>query len=128
MRSNKISWQRLGSCWARRFKSRSIQGWQEAYEHGETGHTYAPIDYRKLIQQKKLRKEDIPYMVRGGSWDNSDCKGAKKRKWLNTETDYAKVGFEKEQSVSIMGSGPGLNWSGKHRDDSGTKQSYPGFF
>lgn len=119
----------LGRLGPRGFKSRSLQGWQEAYERGETAHTFAPIDYRTLLKQKKIRKEDIPYMVRpGGSWDNSDCKGAKKQKWLRTDNDYAKGGFLKEQSVSILGSGPGLNWSGKPREDKDTKKSYPGFF
>lgn len=112
----------------RGFKSRSMQAWQEAYEQGETGHTFAPIDYRNKLKQGKIRKEDVPYMVRGGSWDNSDVLGARKQRWLKTDKDYAKGGYKKEQSVSLLGSGPGLNWSGAKRDLSKeTKRSFPGF-
>jgi hypothetical protein len=56
--------------------------------------------------------EDIPYMQRGGSWDNSDVKGAKKVKWLGSDKSYAGGGYKKEQSVSIWGGGEGLDWSG----------------
>ena len=52
------------------------------------------------------------YMQRGGSWDNSDVKGAKKKKWLSSDKDYAGGGFRKEQSVSIFGKGEGLDWTG----------------
>lgn len=105
-----------------------MQAWQEAYEMGETGHAFAPIDYRNKLKQGKIRKEDVPYMVRGGSWDNSDVVGARKHRWLKTDKDYAKGGYKKEQSVSLLGSGPGLNWSGAKRDLSKEiKRSLPGF-
>lgn len=52
-------------------------------------------------------------MQRGGAWDNSDVKGAKKRNWLNSDKQYADGGFKKEQSVSILGNGAGLDWTGK---------------
>jgi hypothetical protein len=51
-------------------------------------------------------------MQRGGSWDNSDVKGAKKKKWLASDKDYVGGGFRKEQSVSIFGKGAGLDWTG----------------
>jgi len=51
-------------------------------------------------------------MQRGGSWDNSDVKGAKKVRWLSSDKDYASGGFKKEQSVSIFGKGEGLDWTG----------------
>ena len=53
------------------------------------------------------------YMQRGGSWDNSDVKGSKKKRWLKSDKDYADGGFKKEQSVSIFGYGEGLDWTGK---------------
>ena len=65
------------------------------------------------IKRGELRKEDIPYMQRGGAWDNSDVKGAKKAKWLNSDKEYAEGGFKKEQSVSIFGQGAGLDWTGQ---------------
>ncbi len=51
-------------------------------------------------------------MQRGGNWDNSDVKGAKRAKWLNSDKDYAAGGYKKEQSVSIFGNGQGLDWTG----------------
>jgi len=118
----------LGRLGPRGFVSRSMQGWQEAYERGETSHTFAPINYRKQLQEKKIKLTDIPYMVRGGKWDNSDCTGPKKQNWLKSDKDYAKGGYKKEQSVSILGSGPGLNWTGERREDNGLRRAFPGFF
>ena len=118
----------LGRLGPQGFKSRSMQAWQEAYEQGEVGHYFAPLDYRSKLKQGKLRKEDVPYMVRGGNWDNSDVAGARRLRWFKTDKDYSKGGYKKEQSVSILGSGPGLNWSGAKRDFSKeTKRSLPGF-
>lgn len=52
------------------------------------------------------------YMQRGGAWDQSDVKGAKKKKWLASDKEYSGGGFKKEQSVSIFGYGAGLDWTG----------------
>lgn len=52
-------------------------------------------------------------MQRGGSWDNSDVKGARKKKWLSSDKEYSEGGYKKEQSVSIFGYGEGLDWTGK---------------
>jgi hypothetical protein len=108
------------------FKSRSMQAWQEAYESGKADHTFAPIDYKKLVRQGKMEKEDVPYMVRGGSWDNSDVKGAKRLPWSKKDKEYAKGGYKKEQSVSILGSGPGFDWTGTKPRDPNAKRSFPG--
>jgi hypothetical protein len=116
----------LGHLGPKGFKSRSMQAWQEAYEKGAAGHTFAPVGYRKQIKQGKLRKEEVPYMVRGGSWDNSDIFGARRLKWGKTDKEYARGGYKKEQSASILGSGPGLNWTGEKRDPS-KKANIPGF-
>jgi hypothetical protein len=62
------------------------------------------------------------YMQRGGNWDNSDLKGAKKIRWLNSDKEYASGGFKKSQSVSIFGEGAGLDWTGK-RDKTGPAPS-----
>ena len=105
----------LGRLGPRGFKSRSMQAWQEAFERGETGHHFAPLNYKQQLKQGKIRKEDVPYMVRGGSWDNSDV-GQNRVKWSKTDREYAKGGYKKEQSVSILGSGPGFNWTGEKRD------------
>lgn len=102
----------LGRLGPRGFKSRSMQSWQQAYEKGLTGHSFAPFGYRQAVKEGTIKKEDVPYMVRGGSWDNSDVFGAKRLPWLKADKDYAKGGYKKEQSASILGSGPGFDWSG----------------
>lgn len=67
---------------------------------------------KERVARGELKVEDIPYMQRGGNWDNSDVKGAKKVKWLKSDKYYADGGFKKEQSVSIFGYGKGLDWTG----------------
>jgi hypothetical protein len=55
-------------------------------------------------------------MQRGGKWDNSDVRGAKNRKkWLDSDKAYAAGGYRKEQSVSVLGMGAGLDWTGTSR-------------
>lgn len=83
------------------------------------------FDAEGKIKRGELRREDIPYMQRGGSWDNSDVKGAQKKKWLSSDKDYASGGFKKEQSVSIFGIGGGLDWTGKNARQ-GPSESVPG--
>ena len=121
----------LGAIGPKGFKSRSMQAWQQAYEKGMTGHTFAPVvGYQQKLKKRQIKQSDIPYMVRGGSWDNSDIKGggAKRQKWLKADRDYAKGGYKKEQSVSILGSGPGIDWAGKRpRDVNLANGRVPGF-
>ena len=103
----------LGSMGPKGFKSRSFQSFQEALERGEAEHLLPVFDAENKVRRGELRREDIPYMQRGGSWDNSDIKGAKnKKKWLSSDKEYASGGFRKEQSVSIFGYGAGLDWTG----------------
>ena len=64
-------------------------------------------------------------MQRGGSWDDSDVKGAKKKNWLSSDKDYARGGYKKEQSKSIFGYGEGLDWTGS-RARSVPPESAPG--
>jgi hypothetical protein len=102
----------LGSLGPRGFKSRSMQSFQEAMERGEASHLLPVMNAKERVAKGELRPEDIPYMQRGGSWDDSDIKGAKKKRWLSSDKDYASGGFKKEQSVSIFGKGEGLDWTG----------------
>jgi len=104
----------LGGSGPRGFKSRSLQSFQEAMERGEATHLMPMFNAKEKIKKGEIRKEDIPYMQRGGSWDNSDVKGARnKKKWLASDKQYSSGGFKKEQSVSILGTGQGLDWTGK---------------
>uniref|UniRef100_A0A7S2XNF5 Uncharacterized protein n=1 Tax=Attheya septentrionalis TaxID=420275 RepID=A0A7S2XNF5_9STRA len=108
----KAAKQNLGGVGPRGFKSRSMQSFQEAMERGEASHLMPVFNAKDRIRKGELKAEDIPYMQRGGSWDNSDVKGAKKKNWLKSDKDYSGGGFRREQSVSIFGYGEGLDWSG----------------
>ena len=59
---------------------RSFDSFVKALEKGEATHLYAvnPEEVRK----GNIALKDVPYMQRGGSWDNSDLKG--KAGWMNT--------------------------------------------
>lgn len=102
----------LGGLGPRGFKSRSMQSFQEAMERGEASHLMPVFNAKERVAKGELKVEDIPYMQRGGNWDNSDVKGAKKKAWLKSDKDYSSGGFKKEQSVSIFGKGEGLDWTG----------------
>ena len=116
----------LGRLGPRGFKSRSMQAWQEAYERGEAEHAIAPFGYREALKRGELKKKDVPYMVRGGSWDNSDVAGAKRKRWLPADREYTRGGYKKEQSVSILGSGPGFDWTGSRPREENLRKLVPG--
>lgn len=115
----------LGGMGPRGFKSRSMQSFQEALERGEATHLMPVFNAKERVAKGELRMEDIPYMQRGGSWDNSDVKGAKKKRWLKSDKEYSSGGFRKEQSVSIFGYGEGLDWTGS-RSRKGPSETIPG--
>jgi hypothetical protein len=124
----KIKGKNLGALGPKGFKSRSMQAWQQSYEKGQTSHTFAPIGYRDALKKGQIKKSDVPYMVRGGSWDNSDVKGSKRLKWTKADREYANGGYKKEQSASILGSGPGIDWTGtRPRDVNLANGRIPGF-
>ena len=93
----------LGGLGPRGFKSRSFQSFQEALERGEADHLLPVFNAKEKLAKGLIKEEDIPYMQRGGNWDNSDVKGAKKVKWLNSDKEYSQGGFKKTQSISIFG-------------------------
>ena len=103
----------LGRMGPKGFQSRSMQSFQEALERGEAAHLLPMFDAKERLRKGEIKKEDIPYMQRGGAWDDSDVKGAKKKNWLSSDKDYASGGFRKSQSVSILGEGGGLDWTGE---------------
>jgi len=116
----------LGQLGPKGFQSRSFQSFQEALERGEATHLMPVFNAKEKIKSGKLRPEDIPYMQRGGKWDNTDIKGARnKKKWLSSDKKYADGGYRKEQSVSIFGIGEGLDWTGK-KGRTGPAESVPG--
>lgn len=111
--AKKKAQQNLGKLGPRGFQSRSMQSFQEAMERGEATHLMPVFNAKERVAKGELKVEDIPYMQRGGAWDNSDVKGAAKKRWLASDKEYSNGGFKKEQSVSIFGYGSGLDWTGK---------------
>uniref|UniRef100_A0A7S4EGF4 Uncharacterized protein n=1 Tax=Pseudo-nitzschia australis TaxID=44445 RepID=A0A7S4EGF4_9STRA len=102
-----------------------MQSFQEAMEKGEASHLMPVFNAKERVKRGELKVEDIPYMQRGGNWDNTDVKGAKKKNWLKSDKEYSAGGFRKEQSVSIFGQGAGLDWTGQ-RGRSGPSESVLG--
>lgn len=113
-----IAKKNLGKMGPKGFQSRSFQSFQEALERGEASHLMPVMNAKERVAKGELKVEDIPYMQRGGSWDNSDVKGAKKANWLSSDKEYADGGYKREQSVSVFGVGAGLDWTGR-RDKTG---------
>lgn len=62
------------------------------------------LNAKEKFRKGKIRVEDIPYIATWGNWDNTDVKNAKNKKsGLKSDTNYGAGGYEKEQSVSILG-------------------------
>ena len=40
---------------------------------------------KERVKNGQMKEEDAPYMQRGGIWDNSDVKGARKKEWSKTD-------------------------------------------
>mmetsp|Transcript_20942 Transcript_20942/g.48368 ORF Transcript_20942/g.48368 Transcript_20942/m.48368 type:complete len:191 (+) Transcript_20942:122-694(+) len=70
------------------FQSRSLQSFQQDLEKGKAGHLMPVFNAREKMKSGQIKKEDIPYMQRGGNWDNSDVKGAKKKSWNASDKKY----------------------------------------
>eukprot|EP00978_Attheya_sp_CCMP212_P046447 scaffold392673_cov59-Attheya_sp.AAC.2 len=65
-----------------------------------------PVMFAKdLVKKGKIKPEDVPYMQRGGSWDDSDIKGAKKKEWNNYDKKY-KGKEETARSIDWSGATP----------------------
>ena len=112
----------FGEGGARGFKSRSFNSFVDALEKGEATHLFAvdPND----VRSGKVALKDVPYMQRGGSWDNSDLSG--KKGWMKTGfgmtafndgkadikkmTDKDKAYLNAKPDIGIFGQA--LNWGG----------------
>eukprot|EP00522_Entomoneis_paludosa_P014470 CAMPEP_0172438940 /NCGR_PEP_ID=MMETSP1065-20121228/61_1 /TAXON_ID=265537 /ORGANISM="Amphiprora paludosa, Strain CCMP125" /LENGTH=178 /DNA_ID=CAMNT_0013187539 /DNA_START=149 /DNA_END=685 /DNA_ORIENTATION=- len=93
---------KFGAVGPQSFQSRSLQSFQTDMEQGKTGHLLPVFNAKERIQRGEIKQEDIPYMQRGGNWDNSDVKGAKKVQWNSIDKKY------KAQSSSSGG----IDWMG----------------
>ncbi|KAG8466676.1 hypothetical protein KFE25_008055 [Diacronema lutheri] len=99
----------LGASGTNRFQSRSMYAFQKALESGEAAHLF-PVDPKK-VKAGAIKLEDVPYMQRrDGRWDQSDVKGAAKRKWSRWDKAYENGGRAQSTSVSIFG-GASLPWT-----------------
>lgn len=85
------------------FKSRSLKSFQKDLEAGKASHLLPVFNANEKLKSGKLKQEDIPYMQRGGAWDNSDVKGAKRKQWLQEDKEY---------EASNKPFWAGLDWSG----------------
>lgn len=56
----------LGALGPRGFQSRSMQAFQEAMERGEAEHLMPVFNAEARVKKGELKREDIPYMQRGG--------------------------------------------------------------
>ena len=117
----------FGAGGARGFKSRSFNSFVDAMERGEAPHLFAvnPDEVRK----GNIALKDVPYMQRGGSWDNSDLKG--KKGWMKTGFGMTAYNDGKAEQKRELASdkkynnikpdigffGEALNWGGGAKGD-----------
>ena len=117
----------FGAGGARGFKSRSFNSFVDAMERGEATHLFAvnPEEVRK----GNIALKDVPYMQRGGSWDNSDLKG--KKGWMKTGFGMTAYNDGKAEQKRELASdkkynnikpdigffGEALNWGGGAKGD-----------
>lgn len=115
----------FGAGGARGFKSRSMQSFVAALEKGEADHLFA-VDPNK-VRRGEVALKDVPYMQRGGSWDNSDLKGG--RGWMKTgfgmtafndgkaeqkkKNKYDDKYNNNKPSISLFGTDIAVDWTGK---------------
>jgi hypothetical protein len=98
------SQKRFGAFGPQTFKSRSMQSFQKDLETGKVDHLLPMMNAKEQLQKGKIKPQDIPYMQRGGAWDNSDVKGAKKKQGNQYDANY-------QQNATPMG----VDWMGVNR-------------
>jgi hypothetical protein len=96
----------------------------------QAGHLLPVFNAKEQVKQGKIKVEDIPYMQRGGSWDNRDVKGAKKKKWTSDDKRY-QANWEPvrpEWMGTVERRGPSTTGNKKQKKDSppapGTKKLF----
>ena len=110
---------------ARGFESRSMNSFVAALEKGQAKHLM-PVNPAE-VRAGKIALKDVPYMQRGGAWDNKDLTGRKG--WQKTgfgmtafndgkakklqENKWDAVYNKQKPSNSLLGFGNGLDWTGK---------------
>lgn len=80
-------------------------------EKGKAGHLMPVFNAKEKVKKGLIKPEDVPYMQRGGAWDNSDVKTAKKREWTESDKRY-----EAGQAAPAN-----VDWTGKNMPKGGPK-------
>lgn len=96
---------KFGAFGPQSFQSRSLQAFQKDLEAGKASHLMPVMNAKKLVKEGKLKEDDIPYMQRLGSWDNSDLKGGKKIKENEADKKYNKTVYQAPAKVDWTGRG-----------------------
>ena len=91
----------LGAYGPQSFKSRSLQAFQKDLEEGKASHLMPVLNAKEQLKAGKLKQEDIPYMQRLGSWDNSDI--GKRKKGNVNDGKYNKTINQAPARVDWMG-------------------------
>ena len=109
----------------RGFQSRSMASFIMAKEAGQAEHLF-PVDPEK-VKSGEIPLKDVPYMQRGGSWDNSDLAG--KKGWMKTgfgmtafndgkAKKFEANKFDKKYNnakpnIGIFGDAGAVDWTGR---------------
>lgn len=94
---------KFGAFGPQTFKSRSMQSFQTDLEKGKADHLMPVFNAKEKLKAGVLKKQDIPYMQRGGNWDDSDVKTAKKKQWNEYDKKYN--ANQKQTGIDWMGVG-----------------------
>jgi len=122
---------------ARGFQSRSMASFMLAQERGEAQHLF-PVDPAK-VRRGEIALKDVPYMQRGGSWDNSDLQ--RRKGWM--KTGFGMTAFndgkakknkanefdrynDAKPSVGIFGDAGAMDWTGRGARAGGGKAAGSG--
>lgn len=119
---------KFGAYGPQSFQSRSLQSFQQDLEKGQAGHLMPVFNAKDKVTKGLIRPEDVPYMQRGGNWDNSDVKTAKKKKWNETDKKY--VANYRPSGLDWMGSQqrPGPTTKQSSKTDDAPKRKLFGWF
>lgn len=93
----------LGAYGPQTFKSRSMISFQKDLEAGKASHLMPVFNAQEKLKKGLIKMDDIPYMQRQGSWDNSDIKG-KKKEWRQEDKSYN--ANQKQSTVDWTGKNP----------------------
>ena len=135
----------FGAGGARGFQSRSMASFIVAKEKGEAQHLF-PVDPEK-VRRGEIALKDVPYMQRGGSWDNSDITNkfsffgiGKKKGWETTgfggmkayndgkaqkfKANKFDVKYNNAKpNVGIFGDAGAVDWTGRGARSGGGKEA-----